>query len=151
MAEETRTTLALIEALMDVWLAIRAYHPGVPDVVLLPAPAERGQGNVLGHFAALRWNTRKEKQKQLHEVVVVAEHLNRPPEDTDNNRHRGHPSGKISARLMSHPATSAVRRSMPIPVVKAGSSMASRSAKNSSGKSLPSRPSTSRRYLAFVS
>jgi hypothetical protein len=34
---------------------------------------------VLGHFAALRWRGRRENN--LHEVVVIAEHLNRGAED----------------------------------------------------------------------
>lgn len=74
-------TVRLIAALARVWTAIRLRHPEVPGVVLLPAPAERGRGNVLGHFAALRWQTREGEDALVHEVVVVAEHLNRRAED----------------------------------------------------------------------
>lgn len=78
---DEQTSVALIQALAAIWSAIRARHPDVPGVVLLPAPAQRGKMNVLGHFAALRWVPRKEKGGLLHEVVVVAEHLNRSAED----------------------------------------------------------------------
>lgn len=74
------TSLQLISALTAVWAAIRRQHPAVPPVVLLPAPAHRDQMNVLGHFAALRWSGRREGE-ELHEVVVVAEHLSRPAEE----------------------------------------------------------------------
>lgn len=69
-------------ALSLVWEAIQQHHPGVPDVVLLPAPNPHRQTNVLGHFAALRWKPRGKAQERLvHEVVVVAEHLDRSAVD----------------------------------------------------------------------
>ena len=73
--------IALMGALADIWSAIRGHHPTVPDVVLLPAPSPHGDRAVLGHFAALRWQGREEEGRRLHEVIVVAEHLNRSPED----------------------------------------------------------------------
>jgi hypothetical protein len=76
-----RASVELIEALADVWSAIRRRHPDVPGVVLLPAPAQNGRMNVLGHFAALRWSAKKQYGGHLHEVVVVAEHLDRSAED----------------------------------------------------------------------
>lgn len=76
---DERTSLLLVSTLTHVWSAIRARHPEVPGVILLAAPATRG--NVLGHFAALRWRGRRQVDKQVHEVVVVAEHLDRPPEE----------------------------------------------------------------------
>jgi len=69
--------LQLIHALYDVWQEIRRHHPEVPEVVLLPAPAQRRR--VLGHFAPLRWTARQDGTGYLHEVVVVAEYLNRDP------------------------------------------------------------------------
>jgi hypothetical protein len=78
---DDHASVALIQALAAVWRAIRAHHPDVPPVVILPAPAPHGRGNVLGHFAALRWTPRKRIETQLHEVVVVAEHLNRDAAD----------------------------------------------------------------------
>lgn len=77
---DERTSVRLIEALSRIWTKIRIRHPDVPPVVLLAAPAPRGEMRVLGHFAALRWSGRKQGDTHLHEVVVVAEHLNRSPE-----------------------------------------------------------------------
>ena len=78
---DERISVHLISALADCWSAIRARHPGVPGVVILPAPAQRGRLNVLGHFAPIRWKTRRAEDQLLHEVVVVAEHLDRTAED----------------------------------------------------------------------
>lgn len=77
---DEKLSVILIEALAAVWSRIRSLHLEVPSVVLLPAPARRGRLNVLGHFAALRWSSQKAATSH-HEVVVVAEHLNRPAED----------------------------------------------------------------------
>ena len=78
---DEKTSVVLIQALADVWTAIRERHPDVPGVVLLPAPAG-GRANVLGHFAPLRWSPKTQEDGELlHEVVVVAEHLNRPTAD----------------------------------------------------------------------
>ncbi len=75
-------SVALTLALARVWAAIRAHHPDVPEVVLLPVPNPHGQRGVLGHFAALRWQPRSDAGgKRIHEVVVVAEHLDRSAED----------------------------------------------------------------------
>ncbi len=73
-------TMQLMAALRDIWQAIRARHPGVPDVVLLPAPNPLRTNNVLGYFAAVRWQ-RNTGGARLSEVVVVAEHMNRGAED----------------------------------------------------------------------
>jgi hypothetical protein len=78
---DERISVHLISALADCWSAIRARHPEVPGVVILPAPAQRGRLNVLGHFAPIRWKTRRAEDLLLHEVVVVAEHLDRTAED----------------------------------------------------------------------
>jgi hypothetical protein len=78
---DERRSVALIEALSRVWMRIRLYHPDVPPVVLLAAPAHRDRLNVLGHFSALRWKGKKKADEHLHEVVVIAEHLDRPAED----------------------------------------------------------------------
>lgn len=79
---ELRPGLVLTEALSRVWDAIQAHHPAVPSVVLLPAPNPHKHQNVLGHFAAMRWQGKTERDgKRLHEVVVVAEHLNRHAAD----------------------------------------------------------------------
>lgn len=71
-------SLRLIAALTELWNAIRERHSAVPSVVLLPAPSLTRKMNVLGHFAPLRWKARRAKDNErLHEVVVVAEHLDR--------------------------------------------------------------------------
>lgn len=79
MSDTTTLSEALTAGLARVWSAIQHHHPGVPSVVLLPAPAQRGQRTVLGHFAPLRWQSRQQGAKAVHEVVVVAEWLTRDP------------------------------------------------------------------------
>lgn len=74
-------TVELISALDALWRAIRRHHPDTPDVILLPAPSIHGRRAVLGHFAPLRWQTRKDDTTLIHEVVVVAEYLDRSPTD----------------------------------------------------------------------
>src|SRR5579871_5052072 len=76
-----RRSVLLIDVLSRIWSKIRARHPGVPGVVLLAAPAKRALPNSLGHFAALRWKASREGQHPIHEVVVVAEYLDRPAEE----------------------------------------------------------------------
>jgi hypothetical protein len=72
----------LVKALAAIWAAIRAKHPDVPNVVLLPAPNPHSNANVLGHFAALRWSAKHQGSASVqHEVIVVAEHLDRTPQD----------------------------------------------------------------------
>lgn len=78
---DERMSVRLIEALAAVWSKIREHHPDVPGVVILAAPSLRKQLNVLGHFAALRWSARKKGDRHFHEVVVVAEHLDRTAEE----------------------------------------------------------------------
>lgn len=79
---DERLSVDLIQALSQVWSAIRARHPDVPGVVILAAPAPRDQPRVMGHFAALRWSVTRQSEHLVHEVVVVAEYLNRPAEET---------------------------------------------------------------------
>ncbi len=80
---DEQTSVVLIQALAQVWQSIRAHHPQVPGVMLLPAPAPAGRlgSRVLGYFAPLRWRTRQGDGALMHEVVVVGEHLNRSAED----------------------------------------------------------------------
>lgn len=78
---DERISVRLVEALTAVWSKIREHHPDVPGVVILAAPSLKKQLNVLGHFAALRWSARKKGNDRIHEVVVVAEHLDRPVEE----------------------------------------------------------------------
>jgi hypothetical protein len=76
-----RTSVVLIEALTRVWSRIRVHHPEVPGVMLLAAPSLRRDLSVLGHFAPLRWRHKEKDGVKYHEVVVVAEHLDRNPAD----------------------------------------------------------------------
>ena len=76
-----RQSVVLIEALTRVWSRIRVHHPGVPGVMLLAAPSQRGDLSVLGHFAPLRWRHKTRGDTGYHEVVVVAEHLDRSAAD----------------------------------------------------------------------
>jgi hypothetical protein len=78
---DERLSVGLIAALARVWSSIRSKHPAVPGVVILAAPGSRDQPRVLGHFAALRWSAKQQEGQHMHEVVVVAEYLNRPAED----------------------------------------------------------------------
>jgi SprT-like family len=75
-------SLRLIAALTNLWNAIRERHDAVPPVVLLPAPSQSRRMNVLGHFAPLRWKAPSSGDEgRIHEVVVVAEHLDRGADD----------------------------------------------------------------------
>lgn len=76
-----RASVIFIEALAKVWSRIRVYHPEVPGVMLLAAPSPRGDLSVLGHFAPLRWRHRQRGEVSHHEVMVVAEHLDREVTD----------------------------------------------------------------------
>lgn len=80
MAEPISVVLTV--ALARVWTAIRTFHPQVPVVMLLAAPNPHGHRGVLGHFAALRWHAKPDQAgRRFHEVIVVAEHLDRTAED----------------------------------------------------------------------
>ena len=75
-------SVSLTVALARVWATIRRHHPEVPEVMLLAVPNPHGNRGVLGHFAALRWKPRSESAgKRIHEVVVVAEHMDRTAEE----------------------------------------------------------------------
>lgn len=76
-----RLSVVLIEALTRIWSRIRVHHPDVPGVMLLAAPSSRRDLSVLGHFAPLRWRHKEKGGIHYHEVVVVAEHLDRNPAD----------------------------------------------------------------------
>lgn len=77
---DEQPSVALVAALANLWAAIRAHHPDVPEVMLIPAPSPHGRRQVLGHFSALRWNAPGRFGAGFHEVVVVAEHLDRSVE-----------------------------------------------------------------------
>lgn len=73
---DERSSVALVAALASAWAAIRTRHPEVPGVIVIPAPHGKKNG-VLGHFAPLRWQPMAATGAMTHEVVVVAEYLDR--------------------------------------------------------------------------
>jgi hypothetical protein len=77
---DERVSVVLLDALARVWSRIRSFHEDVPGVVLLAAPAAHGSPNSLGHFAPVRWRGRRNQADPLHEVLVIAEYLDRPAE-----------------------------------------------------------------------
>ena len=79
--EHEERSVRLVAALARIWARIRELHAQVPGVVVLAAPNPHRATNVLGHFSALRWKTRGSGDDRIHEVVVVAEHLDRGAED----------------------------------------------------------------------
>lgn len=81
MTVDDSASVALIRALSGIWRRIQQLYPDVPPVIVLPAPSSDRRYRVLGHFAPLRWRASKREDSVLHEVVVVAEHLDRGAED----------------------------------------------------------------------
>jgi hypothetical protein len=79
MSTDTPVMSDLVSAFERAWHEIMSNHPEVPDVVLVVAPAEK-RGGKLGHFAAGSWRTRVNGES-AHEVLLVAEHLDREPAD----------------------------------------------------------------------
>ena len=75
-------TVALIKALSEIWRAIRRRHPEVPEAVVLAAPSLDRRMRALGHFAPLRWRARDDDTSLIHEVMLVAEFLDRPVKST---------------------------------------------------------------------
>jgi hypothetical protein len=71
---------AVVAAMERAWSAIRARHPGVPEViVILGAGSEARRGLFkLGHFAAARWQVADQRRA---EVLVSGEGLSRGPVD----------------------------------------------------------------------
>jgi hypothetical protein len=70
----------LVAALELAWIAIRAHHPEVPEVVLVVAAGSdrHGRGLILGHFAAGRWElTYGAATANRPEVLVSGEGLRR--------------------------------------------------------------------------
>lgn len=77
MSEQSES-IRLLATLDSVWTEIRAAHPDVPPVILLAAPGDRERHTKIGHFWALKWKHRTEGN--LHEVVLIAEYLQRTPQ-----------------------------------------------------------------------
>ena len=70
-----RTNLSpLLAVLEKVWRSLQEYNADIPDVVLVIGSGGRRAGSLLGHFAKNSWGDEKDF---LHEVLIVAESLNR--------------------------------------------------------------------------
>jgi hypothetical protein len=69
-------TSLLVQAIEEVWAAIRSHHPDVPEVIVTLAAGSTGarQRLTLGHFAADRWVRGSD---QVHELFVGGEGLER--------------------------------------------------------------------------
>jgi hypothetical protein len=66
----------VVQAIEEVWAAIRQHHPDVPEVIVTLAAGSTGarQRLTLGHFAADRWVRGSD---QVHELFVGGEGLER--------------------------------------------------------------------------
>lgn len=63
----------------DAWKIIQSKHDDVPDAVIVVGTGGRRAPTLLGHFAKDAWED--ENGDAIHEVLIVAEQLKRPPED----------------------------------------------------------------------
>lgn len=75
----TTTITPIIKALEGCWRSIKGHHEDLPEAIILTGPGKRT--NVLGHFGPNRWRTDEIATTGVHEVMVMAEHLNRGAED----------------------------------------------------------------------
>lgn len=74
---EDSPTKALMDALNECFLAIRARHPEVPNLMLVVA--SRGRRPIHGVFTPQSWAVADTRQ---HEITIAAESLARGPEAT---------------------------------------------------------------------
>ncbi|MEU6946573.1 hypothetical protein ABZ957_15295 [Streptomyces sp. NPDC046316] len=70
----TEIGLAITNALVDAWNAIRSRHSDVPEAVITMATGGRESAVKLAHFSRNRWKAVKGDQTH-HEVFVTAESL----------------------------------------------------------------------------
>jgi hypothetical protein len=77
----TQDSAALVQALANVWAAIRARHASVPDVMITLGSGSAGSRSslTLGHFAASRW---VRGEASVHEFFIGGEGLERGPRET---------------------------------------------------------------------
>lgn len=73
----------LIKALNRAWVKIQSTYEDVPDAVILVGSGGRRAATLYGHFASNSWarETEDGSSENIHEVLIVAEQLNRPAED----------------------------------------------------------------------
>lgn len=68
----------LIQTLEECWGHLQDGNPELPDCLILAATGGRSATKLYGHFCANSWSV---EGKDLHEVLIVAEQLNRPAKD----------------------------------------------------------------------
>lgn len=64
----------LIAACERVWKSLQEFNSDIPDVVIVVGSGGRRAPSLLGHFAKNTWGN---EDQQIHEVLLVAENLNR--------------------------------------------------------------------------
>lgn len=68
----------LVAVCEEVWKSIQDLNPDVPNVVIVIGSGGRRAPSLLGHFAKNSWGN---DDSEIHEVLLVAENLNRSAED----------------------------------------------------------------------
>jgi hypothetical protein len=76
-------TSKLVAALEDAWKRIASVNADVPDSVILVGSGGRRAATLYGHFARDSWSRENADGggETVHEVLIVAEQLNRPAKD----------------------------------------------------------------------
>lgn len=68
----------LISACEDAWRSLQEAYEDIPDAVIVVGSGGRRATTLLGHFAKNTWNN---EENEVHEVLLVAENLNRTAEE----------------------------------------------------------------------
>ncbi|OGH60510.1 MAG: hypothetical protein A2848_02390 [Candidatus Magasanikbacteria bacterium RIFCSPHIGHO2_01_FULL_50_8] len=80
--ESVSASVVLTKALSHLWCAIRKHHIDVPDAMILPGTKRHAPGALPGKFTGLLWQpSASTTGKRVHEVIVIAEYLNRTAEE----------------------------------------------------------------------
>jgi hypothetical protein len=79
---ETSTSLSpLLVTCEKVWKRLQEYNSDIPDVVIVIGSGGRRASSLLGHFAKNSWG---DVDEEIHEVLIVAESLNRGADEIFN-------------------------------------------------------------------
>jgi predicted SprT family Zn-dependent metalloprotease len=68
----------LVSACEDAWKAIQSTFDDVPEAVIVVGSGGRRATTLLGHFAKNSWDN---EENEVHEVLLVAENLNRTAQE----------------------------------------------------------------------
>jgi hypothetical protein len=68
----------LIATCEEVWKSLQKFNQDIPDVVIVVGSGGRRASTLLGHFAKNTWGS---EENEIHEVLLVAENLNREAKD----------------------------------------------------------------------